>query len=107
MNDESVSFIACNTFPKLLQSPIGRRMPRNIEMKEPSRTDLHNDEDVDQLECRRHDNEEIAGDDGLGVITHKRHPSLLRVTRPLRISGISKEREISRRWDSVTVGGIM
>ena len=34
------------------------------------------------VEFRRHHNEEVAGDDGLGVITHERHPALLRVGGP-------------------------
>ena len=65
MNHESVSFIARNTFSKLLQRPIGGRVARDIEMKEPSRRDFHDEEDIDQLECRRHHNEEITRNDGL------------------------------------------
>ena len=68
MNHESVSFISGNTLSKLLQRPIGSRVAGDIEVKESSCTDFHDEEDVDQLECRRHHNEEIAGDDGLGVI---------------------------------------
>ena len=44
MNDESVSFIARNTFSKLLQRPIGRRVARDIKMKDSSRTDFHDEE---------------------------------------------------------------
>jgi hypothetical protein len=34
-------------------------------MKEFARANFHNEEDVDQLECRRHHDEEIASNDGL------------------------------------------
>src|SRR5215813_12779131 len=74
MNHESVSFIARNTFSKLLQRPIGGRVARDIEMKEPSRRNFHDEEDIDQLECRRRHNEEITRNDGSGVIAHESHP---------------------------------
>ena len=88
MNHESVCFIARNTFSKLLQRPIGCRVTRNIVMKESSRTDFHDEEDVDQPECRRHHNEEITGNDGFGVIVHKGHPALLWVGGPLGRFGL-------------------
>src|SRR5262249_11002005 len=81
MNDESVSFIARNTFSKLLQRPLGCRVACDIEVKESSRTDFHDEEDVDQLKCRGDNNKEITGDDGFSVITHKGHPPLLRACR--------------------------
>ena len=83
MNHESVSLIARNTFSELLQRPIGRRVVRDIEMKESSRADFHDDENVDQLECRGHHDKEIASDDGFGVISDERHPSLLWICRTL------------------------
>ena len=83
MNHESVSFIARNTFSKLLQRPIGGRVARDIEMKESSRTDFHDEEDIDQLECRRHHNEEITRKDGSGMVAHEGHSALLRVWRTL------------------------
>jgi hypothetical protein len=83
MNDEAVAFIARNTLSKLLQRPIGGRVVRDIEMKESACSDFHDEENVDQLKCRRYHNEEITGNDGIGVIAHKRHPTLLRVGGPL------------------------
>ena len=56
-------------------------------MKESARPDFHDEENVDQLKCRRYHNEEIAGNDGIGVIAHKRHPTLLWVGGPLRRFG--------------------
>src|SRR5262245_25751312 len=64
-----------------VQCAVGCRV--TFEMKEPSRTDFHNDEDVHQLECRRHHNKEVASDDGFGVIAHKCPPALLWVDGPL------------------------
>ena len=46
MNHESVSFIARYTFSKLPQRPLGGGVARHIEMKEFSRTDFHNEEDI-------------------------------------------------------------
>ena len=77
MNHESVSFITRNTFPKLLKRPIGRRVARDVEIRQFARANFHNEEDVNQWEPRRHHDEELASDDGSGVIAHKRHPALL------------------------------
>ena len=88
MNDESVSFIARNTFSKLLQRPIGRRVARHIVMKESSRTDFHDEEDVDQLERRRHHNKEITGNDGF------RGSSRLAITVFLRHNPIKEMRNM-------------
>jgi hypothetical protein len=71
MNHESVRFIAGNTFSKLLQRPIGGRVPRDIEMREPSRMDFHGEEDIHQLGCRRRHNEEITRNDASGVISRR------------------------------------
>src|SRR5215831_15885780 len=85
MNNEPVSFLTDNAFSKLLERPLSRRMSRDVKVKDAPRSDFHDDERIDQLECRGHDDEEIAGDDGFGVIAHERHPALGRVDRTIRI----------------------
>ncbi len=60
MNHESVSFITGDAFSELLKCPIRGRVTRHVEVKKPSRADLHDEEDIDQLECRRDDKEEVA-----------------------------------------------
>jgi hypothetical protein len=60
MNHEPVSFITGDALPELLKRPIGSRVTGHIEVKKPARADLHNEEDIDQFECRRDDNEEVA-----------------------------------------------
>jgi hypothetical protein len=57
---------------------------RDIEMQEPSRTDFHDEEDVNEMECRRYHNKEIARDNGLRMIAYKSHPALARVCWPVR-----------------------
>ena len=84
MNDESVSFIAGNTFSKLLERPFRSRVSSDIKVKDAPSFDFHDDENVDQLERCRYNNEEVSGNDGFGVIAHERHPSLTRVRRALR-----------------------
>jgi hypothetical protein len=62
-----------------ISKPPAPRSPQNSEAQvsrqeivwSASRADLHDEEDVDQLECRRRHNEEIASDDGFGVIAHE------------------------------------
>jgi len=99
MNDESVSFIARNTFPKLLQRPVGCRVGGHIKMKESSRADFHDEEKVNQLKCRRHRNEEIAGNGGFCVIAHKR-PALLWVGWPPGRFGHATPNRLSRNPDA-------
>jgi len=64
MNHKPVFFIAGNAFPELLSCPIGRQVARDIEMKDLSRMDFHDEEDIDRPECRRHHDKEVTCNDG-------------------------------------------
>src|SRR2546422_757092 len=59
VNNEAVSFLAGNAFAKLLQRPVSGRMSGNVKVKDAPGSNFHDDECIDQLECRRHDDEEI------------------------------------------------
>jgi hypothetical protein len=61
----------------LLNGPPGRWMFSDIEMQDPPRFDLHCDEDVHDLERCRSRNEEIASNDGLGMIPNESRPALV------------------------------
>src|SRR2546426_10480754 len=43
-----------------------------VEVQNTSGLDFHDDEHIDQLERGRHDDEEVAGDDGFGMVADKR-----------------------------------
>jgi hypothetical protein len=65
MDDESVSFVTGDAFPKLLERPIGSWMSTHVKVKNTPACDFYDNEYIDQLEsCRYHD-KEIAGDDCL------------------------------------------
>src|SRR5437773_493267 len=76
MDDESVSFISGNTFSKLLKRRFGSRMSGVRLSGGFAAVDFHDQEHIDQLECCRHDDKEVAGDHGFGVVAYERHPAL-------------------------------
>lgn len=47
-----IPMISRNGFPELLERPVARRMPRDIEMQDPARRVLNDDEYVEDLEGR-------------------------------------------------------
>jgi hypothetical protein len=61
---EAIRMISGDSFPELLPSPISRRMPRHIAVEDPPSRVFDDDEDVENLECRGYDREEVAGNDG-------------------------------------------
>jgi hypothetical protein len=82
--------IARNRFAKLLQGPGRRWMRGDVAMHDAPGPDLHQEEHIESSEPGGHYDQEIAGDDGLGVIANKR-PPVLRTGPPvassLRCSG--------------------
>ena len=62
---------------QLLCRPVSCRVTRHVDVKDPTRRVLHDDEYVEQLECRRCRDEEIAGDDPLYMVATKRRPALV------------------------------
>src|SRR5207245_909270 len=68
--------------------PFGCRMSRYIAMQNPSRSQLQDDQNVKELESCGDRHQEITGDDGIGVIAHKRCPVLGRDSIPVVIVGL-------------------
>ena len=64
MNHESIHFIACDTFSKLLQRPIGRWVGSDIKMEESSRADFDDEENIESAARRK-----WANADGLNFRT--------------------------------------
>jgi hypothetical protein len=97
--------IARNRFAKLLQGPGCRWMCGDVAMHDTPCPDLHQKEHIESSETGGHYDQEIAGDDGLGVIANKRPPVLR--TGPLGASSLRFWRPIGahcawRNIDSFT-----
>lgn len=75
MDDETIRMRIGKDLPELLERPLGGRVIDDIGMKNPARADLHRDEGVQHSE-RSYRNEEIAGHDGLRMVTNKGVPTL-------------------------------
>ena len=70
-------------FAQLLHDPIGRWMPRNVEVENPAALVLDDEETVQHSKRRGRHGEEVEGDDGLAVVAKKRQPFLGRITPAL------------------------
>ena len=77
-DQETVGMIARNRFAKLLQGPDRRWMRGDVAMHDAPCSDLHQEEHIKSSKPSGHHDQEIAGDDGLGVIADKRPPVLRR-----------------------------
>jgi len=82
MDDEAIRLLARKAFPKLLQSPVGRRVCCDIAIQNASRSKLQNHKNIKQLEPSRHRNHEIARDNCIGMVSHKCCPVLRRGSPP-------------------------
>ena len=87
MDQETVGMIARNRFAKLLQGPGCRWMRSDVAMYDAPCPDLHQEEHIESSEPSGYHNQEIAGDDGLGMIADERPPVLRRGPRRPRRSG--------------------
>ena len=61
---------------ELLSGPIGSRMICHIAVKNPPRTNLDGDKDVQDLKHSGHRREQVAGYDGTRMIVNERRPTL-------------------------------
>jgi hypothetical protein len=88
--------ITRNRFAKLLQGPGPRWMRGDVAMHDAPCPDLHQEEHLESSEPGGHYDQEIAGDDGLGVIANKRPPVLR--TGPRVASSLRFRRPIGAHW---------
>ncbi len=51
-------------------------MRGHVHVENPARTDFHHDEDVEELEPRRDNGQEVGGDDRLRMIANECLPAL-------------------------------
>jgi hypothetical protein len=71
-------FLSRKNLAKLLEGPEGGRMSGDIEVSDPARSYFHNHKDAEDSKGGRHSEEEIAGEDSLGMISYECHPTLRR-----------------------------
>ena len=64
-------------FPKLLECPVTRRIPRDVAMRDPARRMLNHNEYAEYLERRRHHCREIVGHVFFLVVPNKSCPALV------------------------------
>src|SRR5947208_2981134 len=77
MDQEAVGMIAGDRFAKLLQGPGCRWMRGDVAMHDAPCPDLHQEKHIESSEPSGYHDQEIAGDDTLGVIADER-PRVLR-----------------------------
>ena len=93
MDQETAGMIARNRFAKLLQGPGCRWMRGDVAMHDAPCPDLHQEEHIESSEPSSHHDQEIAGDDGLGMIADTSSSSAKRSSGGL----VAPVREANRR----------
>lgn len=72
MNQKLVGMIECEHFAELLDRPLRGGMGRDVGVDDAARADLHGDKNVEDPEIQRDRLEEIAGNDGRGMVAYER-----------------------------------
>lgn len=78
VENEPMGSVQWDTVPELLDRPFGCRVVGNVPVQNSSCGDVDEDEDVQPAKRGRDDQEEVAGEDGAGVIDETVRPSLSR-----------------------------
>ena len=76
MDEKTIPAIQRQTVPELLDRPFRRGVIGEIPLHDPAGADVEEDEDVQPLKGGRHHDEEVAGEDGAGMIAQERGPRL-------------------------------
>jgi hypothetical protein len=76
VEDEPVGRLGGDDRAKLLDRPRRRGMLRHVPVEDPTRTDLEDDEDIEDAEADGHRREEVTGEDRVRMIPHKRRLSV-------------------------------
>jgi len=74
MNEEAIGAIQRQAVSELLDRPFRPRVVGEIPVHDPACADVEKDEHVQPLEGGRHHDEEVAGEDGAGVIVEECRP---------------------------------
>ena len=80
VDQKAMRSLARDRGAELLDRPLGGRMGSDVPVRDPARTDLQHDEDVQDSEAAGHRNEEVAGEDGVRVISDEGRPPLRGLT---------------------------
>jgi len=86
MGDETVPSIERQAVAKLLDRPLGGGVVGEIPLQHPACGDVDEHEHVQALKCDRHDQEEVARENGASMVLEKCCPRLERLA-PLRVRG--------------------
>jgi hypothetical protein len=76
VNDESVTLVFGDALSELLERPFRRGMTGHVEVTDSSAAHFHDDEHIEQPECRRRNEEKVRSNNGFGMIAYKSHPAL-------------------------------
>ena len=76
VDEEPIRFLARGGLPELLERPVRGGMIGDIEVSDPARSHFHDHEDVQHAKARCHTDEEITGQQALGMVANKRRPTL-------------------------------
>lgn len=76
MDEKAISMITGNSFAKLLQGPISRGMLRHIEVNDATRSDVDQQQYIENTKAGGDGDHEITGDDRLGMIVNETLPGL-------------------------------
>jgi hypothetical protein len=76
VHDEAIGRIDREAVPELLDRPVGCGMPSEVPVHDLPGRDVQDDENTDALKRAGHHHEEVAGQDGAGVVPKERRPGL-------------------------------
>jgi hypothetical protein len=76
MDEEAIGAIQRQTVPELLDRPFRPGAVGEIPVHDSACADVEEDEHVQPLKGGRHDDEEVAGEYGAGMIVEERRPRL-------------------------------
>lgn len=71
---------------ELLECAVSGGVSRNVEVSDPARSDFQDHEDVEHSKCGSDRDEEVAGQNALGMVADERHPTLRRGPTLERVS---------------------
>ncbi len=76
MDERAISMITGNSFAKRLQGPISRGMLRHMEVNDAPRSDVDQQQYIENPKAGGDGDDAITGDDRLGVIVNESLPGL-------------------------------
>ena len=78
VDEERVRFLSRDGLPELLERPVRAGMSGDVAVSDPTRSYFHDHENVQHPKAGCHTDEKITGQQALGMVANKRHPTLRR-----------------------------